>query len=95
MIARTAPAAAPAMTLTAVFLRVFVVPLVFLEPPFLRPVRAVLLAPLLDLDDDVLRRVLVGILILLLMVAASCTRLVHNPAESKSSSGPPIRTRNA
>ena len=37
MIARTAPAAAPAITLTAVFCKVFVAALVRLEPPFLRP----------------------------------------------------------
>jgi hypothetical protein len=58
MIALTAPAAAPAITLTAVFFSVLVAPLARLEPRFLRDaarVRPDPLAPFfepLDLDDD-------------------------------------------
>jgi hypothetical protein len=62
MIARTAPAAAPAITLTAVFFRALVAPLVPREPLFLRPVRVPpdRFAPFLDppvLEDDFLRGV--------------------------------------
>jgi hypothetical protein len=79
MIARTAPAAAPAITLTAVFFRALVAPLVPREPLFLRPVRVPpdRFAPFLDppvLEDDFLRGVCAGILILLVRVTVSGER---------------------
>ena len=66
MIALTAPAAAPAMTLTAVFLSVFVAPLFLLAtrlpPDFVAPVRG---PP--DREDDFLRPDFAGILFLPVM----------------------------
>jgi len=62
MIALTAPAAAPAMTLTAVFFSVLVAPLVLaarLAPDFLVPV-----LDLPDRADDFLRPAFAGILFL-------------------------------
>jgi hypothetical protein len=88
MMALTAPAAAPAITLTAVFFRVLVAPLVPLELLFLRPVGVPpdLLAPLRgapDLEADFLCWVFAGILFLLVMVAVSGER-PHVPTYAES-----------
>jgi hypothetical protein len=89
MMARTAPAAAPAITLTAVFFRVLVAPLVPLELLFV-PLELLFLCPVgvppdllarplgpSDLEDDLLCWVFAGILILLVMVVAVSDERLH------------------